>query len=238
MNKVQEKPVLALTFHDVGKNESWDSVTEHHLDEILYFLNSEMLKEAVTDVVITFDDGLQSQYSAAKTILQKHRMKAIFFICPGLVGTEGHMSWKQLKDLVTLGHEIGCHSLNHDVLTSLTKYALMRNCLKCKRAIEEGLGIKAKSFSIPFGETNSRVVKILRKAGFEYVYTSGERLGSRGSYQIPRININELKDISFLRNLIFDRSYRNFYRVLVFGKWLLKRTIGMHFYREIRRNLF
>jgi len=50
-------------------------------------------------VIITFDDGSQSQYDIAFPILKKHGFKATFFIITNRPGGEGYMSWEELREM-------------------------------------------------------------------------------------------------------------------------------------------
>jgi peptidoglycan/xylan/chitin deacetylase (PgdA/CDA1 family) len=71
-------------------------------------------------VVLTFDDGRASVYSAGLPLLQRFGMKALLFLVPGRVGlpgspaAEGFMNWDQVDELVRSGlFDVESHSLNH-----------------------------------------------------------------------------------------------------------------------------
>src|SRR5262249_62034159 len=58
---------------------------------------------------LSFDDARQSQVDVGLALLDKHNVKATFYVVPSAVERrlEG---WKKI---VASGHEIGNHSLNH-----------------------------------------------------------------------------------------------------------------------------
>ena len=60
---------------------------------------------------ITFDDGLESDFSIALPILKRHGFVATFFVNPGTLGTEGHLTVEELRTLHRAGMEIGSHGL-------------------------------------------------------------------------------------------------------------------------------
>jgi peptidoglycan-N-acetylglucosamine deacetylase len=109
---------------------------------------------------LSFDDGRQSQVDIGLALLDKHNVKATFYVVPSAVERrlEG---WKKL---VASGHEIGNHSLNHPCTgnfawsrqKALEDYTLekMRDELtQANRRIKELLGVTAESFAYPCGQT-------------------------------------------------------------------------------------
>ncbi|MFA5405829.1 MAG: polysaccharide deacetylase family protein [Candidatus Nanoarchaeia archaeon] len=98
-------------------------------------------------VSITFDDGLESQYNAS-LILDEYDYKGTFYICPGLNEFEGYalMSWEQIVNLQSRGHEIGCHTMTHINASSVSDDAFRQELIDCERIIN------ADSFAYPYGE--------------------------------------------------------------------------------------
>jgi peptidoglycan/xylan/chitin deacetylase (PgdA/CDA1 family) len=70
-------------------------------------------------VVLTFDDGLESQYTNAKPILDTYGYKASFSIICEDVGKADHMSWQEINTLEKEGHDIGAHTITHRSLTEI-----------------------------------------------------------------------------------------------------------------------
>jgi hypothetical protein len=70
-------------------------------------------------VVLTFDDGLKSQYTNAKPILDIFGYKASFSIICEDVGKADHMSWQEINKLEEEGHDIGAHTITHRSLTEI-----------------------------------------------------------------------------------------------------------------------
>lgn len=109
---------------------------------------------------LSFDDARQSQVDVGLALLDKHRVKATFYVVPSAVERrlEG---WKKL---VASGHEIGNHTLNHPCTgnfdwsrqKALEDYTIekMRDELQqSNRRIKELLGVNAESFAYPCGQT-------------------------------------------------------------------------------------
>src|SRR5438093_1283340 len=116
-------------------------------------------------VIFIFSDGLKTQYTNAKPILDKYGFKGTFDVICNYVGKkEGYMNWKEIKTLNKEGHEIGSHSMNHVHLKQLSKKSIeyeVGNSKKCLNAH----GIKVTSFEYPFseGSDDKTIVSIVAK---------------------------------------------------------------------------
>jgi hypothetical protein len=66
-------------------------------------------------ICLTFDDGFSSHYSIARPLLNKHGLKATFFICGSLFVTNDlkYMTTGQIQQLYAEGFEIGSHFYHH-----------------------------------------------------------------------------------------------------------------------------
>ncbi len=70
--------------------------------------------------VVTFDDGLLSQYRNALPVLLRLRVPATFFVMPGFDRLQdGYMSESQIEHLISLGMDVGSHTFNHANVTRL-----------------------------------------------------------------------------------------------------------------------
>jgi len=62
-------------------------------------------------VSLAYDDALESQLDNAVPALQRHGLKATFYIVPGREGLQNRLEdWRALAGM---GHELGNHSLSH-----------------------------------------------------------------------------------------------------------------------------
>ncbi len=110
-------------------------------------------------VSLTFDDGRVSQLDVGVPILDRHGVKATFFVNPGPV-TERLRRWKQV---VAGGHEIGNHSANHPctgnfpwarhkALEAYSWETMASEIDSASRQIQELLGVFPKTFAYPCGQ--------------------------------------------------------------------------------------
>lgn len=133
-------------------------------------------------LIISFDDGLESNYLCAKPILEKYGFIGWFFIPAGLIETgycqksdltgsssERYMSWTQVRDLHA-HHVVGCHTLTHKRLGSdLSDTQLSREIEDSKLLLEEELGDEMDIFCWVGGEFTSyskRAAEAIKEAGY------------------------------------------------------------------------
>ena len=131
--------------------------------------------------LLTFDDGFKTQATLVAPILNKYGVKAIFFICPGLMDLPSDrqreaiasyifdsnrqiedinddmtlMSWSDVESLVRSGYTIGSHSLFHRRLSSLSAADLHQEITTAAGLIESQFGITVRWFAPPFGDSKS-----------------------------------------------------------------------------------
>lgn len=137
--------------------------------------------ESYCPCLFSFDDGFASNFTLAAEILQKHEIKALFFVCPGLASLdEGNqrqmiaanifngridaaslplglrlMSFDEMAELTAEGHVIGAHGLSHQKLSRLTGGALLKEIITSGEILKDRLGRAVDWFAYPFGDIES-----------------------------------------------------------------------------------
>ena len=104
-------------------------------------------KRTVDKVVIfIFSDGLKSQFTNAKPILDKYGFKGTFDVVCNYVDTKnGYMDWDEIKELHNEGHDIGSHSMTHIRLTDISKESIEYEVGESKKCLVD-YGITPTSF--------------------------------------------------------------------------------------------
>ncbi|KAF0225673.1 MAG: hypothetical protein FD176_359 [Rhodospirillaceae bacterium] len=125
-------------------------------------------------VLLSFDDGFQSNLGVAETILAPLGIQALFFICPGLTQLSGAaqaaaiaanvfdgkraagdlriLDWDGVERLKALGQEIGSHTLDHKRLTTLSPDARAEQIEGAAQAFRQRLGAVPDWFAYTFGD--------------------------------------------------------------------------------------
>lgn len=142
-------------------------------------------------VIITFDDGCETDLIAAVPVLKRNAFNATFYITAGFLNRPGFMNSSQLQELHALGFEIGCHSMTHAYLDDLDEGGLHREIIDAKRSLEDLIGATVDHFSCPGGRYNNRTLAVARQAGYRSFATSRliANFPSANSFLLGRVAI-------------------------------------------------
>ncbi len=133
--------------------------------------------------VITFDDGLRNNHTAALPILDRLGVRATVYVACDFIG--GVSPWlareaggemldeDEIRSLARAGWEIGAHSLSHPDMASLS-YAACRTEIDGSRTRLEGIiGAPVDTFAYPFGRYGPAAVAAVRDSGMRAALTTG-----------------------------------------------------------------
>lgn len=124
-------------------------------------------------VQVSFDDGHVSNHRYALPLLQKYSVPAIFFVIAGRIGNQPEsINWEQLRELISLGHDVQSHGWSHQFLTHCSESQLKQELGKSKGMLEDKLGIEINSLSVPHGRWNASVLEACARTGYKHVYVS------------------------------------------------------------------
>lgn len=148
-------------------------------------------------VAITFDDAYRSLLDQAIAMLAEKKYPFTVFVNTEAVDREysSSLTWRELKQLLDAGGEIGSHSHTHDHLVRQLPGETKQDWLvrvagdiqTAHRRIREELGIKVEMFAYPFGEHTSELRQLINSLGY---YGITQQSGSIGpgfdSLAVPR----------------------------------------------------
>jgi peptidoglycan/xylan/chitin deacetylase (PgdA/CDA1 family) len=167
------KESINLTFHGVGDHE-------RALDpgEQAVWLSAGQLASALdraagcTEVRITFDDGNASDLELALPALRARGLSATFFVVAGRLGEPGFLDASAVRELAAAGMTIGCHGMLHRRWRGLDEGALLEELVDARRVLEDVVRRPVAQAACPFGAYDRRVLRALRRCGYERVFTS------------------------------------------------------------------
>jgi peptidoglycan/xylan/chitin deacetylase (PgdA/CDA1 family) len=167
-------------------------------------------------VVITFDDGCETDLTVAAPILRQADFRATFYITIGHLGRPGYLVPQQVRELSDAGFDIGSHSMTHPYLSDLDDSELHREIVLSKIQLEEMIGRPVLDFSCPGGRWNSRVAAIARQAGYRSITTSRVAANRPTSdpFQLARIPVMRGMTLTAFQDLcrgrgLWQRQLRN-----------------------------
>lgn len=118
-------------------------------------------------IVLTFDDGLISDYELAFPHLNEKGLKATFFISVENIGKPGYMNLAQIRELASGGMEIGSHGLYHRYLVTLSKSDAQKEIHDSKSRLEQFLGLEVRSYAPVGGHYSSWMLDSACHAGYQ-----------------------------------------------------------------------
>jgi peptidoglycan/xylan/chitin deacetylase (PgdA/CDA1 family) len=142
-------------------------------------------------IALTFDDGYDDAYSAARPVLEQYHMTATFYIITGFLDTPRYLTWDQVVALDREGMEIGSHTVHHPALPTLG-LALRRFEIASSRAgLEQHLGHPVLDFCYPGGELSAAVEATVKESGYLSATTTESGRARRGDdpLRLPRLRI-------------------------------------------------
>ena len=132
-----------------------------------YFQVAAFEKQVKTDDWSRFESRVSNNTGNILNILENYKIKATFFI----VGWIAEKHPELVREISIRGHEIACHSYNHQRIQSLTKEAFREDTKRSKEILEDICGKKVSGYRAPtYSITRSTLwaLDILAELGFTY----------------------------------------------------------------------
>ena len=157
-------------------------------------------------VVLTFDDGCETDWTVAAPLLSALGFGATFYIVSDWVGRRGFMDAPQVRALHAAGFEIGSHSASHAFFNDLDERALRHEIVDSRHALEDIVGHRVRHLACPGGRTTRRAARMAHEAGYETMATSriGRNDAGTDRYALARCAV--MADTSAERVAAFCRG--------------------------------
>lgn len=187
-------------------------------------------------VVLTFDDGHQSNYSLALPILQQFGFRGVFFLTTGWLGLPHFLSAHQVRALHDAGMELGTHGASHSFFTDLEPAALERELGESRALLAAMVGREVTCMSAPGGRVDAKVEGVARGIGYDLICSSVPGLadpGARGA--IPRFAVRNSCSMAEFAAIV-NTDQRLLRRIALRAGALdtAKRVLGNRAYDQIR----
>lgn len=178
-------------------------------------------KKSEKTIIVTYDDGFESNYLTAFPIAKKYGIKMNIFMTSDFIGKENYLKEEQIKEMMQSGLvEFGFHTKSHcDCRTLIDKTLLDTEIISAHTSLEQTLGKKVADFCFPYGYYNKEVVDSITKTGvFDRIYTSNyvKPIDINGCTVCGRIGVDNNWDLS-----TFVKHVEGRYRI-------------MHYYSKLR----
>lgn len=180
-------PVLNFTFHGIGEPPTAVGDAERDVwvaqPEFIAALDAIGAHDNTT---VSFDDGNASDVAIALPALVERGVAGHFFVVAERIGSPGYLSASDLRTLREAGMRIGLHGMRHRPWRGLPDDELDEEIRDAKRVLEAEIDGPVSAAACPFGSYDRRVLRRLRGAGFERVFSSDGGWASASSWLQPR----------------------------------------------------
>lgn len=177
-------------------------------------------------IIITFDDGLEDNFTNGFPILKENNIKATIFVIGSRLGIKNYnndnrysyFSWEQAKEMYQSGLvEIQPHSFDLHHFKENTKYGhgvlpmkgenknnyqkrFIEDTQKVRELIKENIGVDSYVYAYPYGDYVSINEKVLKGLGFEISLTTGRKTlyFPKELFGLRRINVPSHKSLEQL----------------------------------------
>ena len=113
------------------------------------------------------------------------------------------LTWEQIKEMEKHGISFGSHTMNHQILTELSKNESLFEICESKKMLELRLGHKVKSFCYPNGNFNEGIIEQVKACGYECAVTTirGSNRHLNDLFKLKRIGPSGGSMTSFLKSI-------------------------------------
>ena len=193
----------------------------------LHMMNKKINKNCI---LLTFDDGYKSQKIFADKILNKHKIKAIFFVVTNFLNINhkddakkfvlknidkniyknqlrydevDNMNFEDLLKLKSDNHLIGSHTVNHKKLTNINNLEELKfEIYDSKKKLENILKCKIDNFAYTYGDINSINQQVLNNLRKYYKNIFSGIRGNNFSFNSKTIFLRDELSPSYSSELI------------------------------------
>jgi peptidoglycan/xylan/chitin deacetylase (PgdA/CDA1 family) len=144
-------------------------------------------------IVLTFDNGYQSQYTNALPVLRRlgwvgNEMIQLDFIN---LTSQGGLSDAQVRGMISAGWELDTQGMTHYDLITASPSRLHYEVFTARQQLRQRYGVLVDWFAYPSGHYNAPVITALRAAGFDGSMTvlPGWASPSEDPFRLPRLRV-------------------------------------------------
>jgi peptidoglycan/xylan/chitin deacetylase (PgdA/CDA1 family) len=183
------EPQLFAAQMQALKQAGWHAVTP---DQVWAYWRHGVPLGPGKPIVLSFDNGYQSQYTQALPALQRLGWVGEENIqLSGLPPSQGGLLQRQIKGLVSSGWELDTQGFSHADLVTLTPEELHYQVAVARQTIRHRYGVPVNWFCYPSGHYDANVIDEVRAAGYTGSTTVVPGWAQRDGdpYRLPRLRV-------------------------------------------------
>ncbi len=210
----REQKVFILSYHSIASDGWRFSIDPHVIKKQIDYLQKHYAMITLKDlelflagkktmqkpsVILTFDDGYKDILTIKDYLVTKKIRPALFILSDREranwqeLGTKRQfLNKEEIRSLIKLDWEIGCHSATHDNLSTIHKDMLEKEVVQAKKTLEKELQMPINYFAYPRGKYSPKVRTVIKAAKYSMAFTMDDGFITTQSdaYTLPRVGID------------------------------------------------
>lgn len=159
-------------------------------------------------VVLTFDDGHESNFRHALPTLADRGICGAFFMTSDFIGNRpGYCNWMQVREMADSGMLIGSHGRTHRFFDDLTANEAESEFRTSKEIIEQATSVPVSQISFPGGRYRHDQIAIGRRVGYQIFHSSRV-----GTIALRRVTAGAVLSRIAIRRTTTDESFAAYAR--------------------------
>jgi len=144
---------------------------------------------------ISVDDADKSFLTTAWPKFKEKNLPVTLFVNTSTIvdNNKNYLNWDQIRQLKSEGVAIGAHSHTHNHLTEFSDTQIIDEIELSNKIFLKELGVIPTLFAYPYGETNEKIISLLKNYKFKVAFGqhSGVINETSNLYYLPRFSLNE-----------------------------------------------
>ena len=149
----------------------------------------------LNSIGISIDDADKSFYEIAWPKFKEKNIPVTLFVNTSTIheNNKNYLNWDQIRELRDEGVSIGAHSHSHYHMSDLTIEEVRKEIEISNNIFLKELGNIPALFAFPYGETNQKIINLLKEYKFKVAFGqhSGVINETSNFYYLPRFSLNE-----------------------------------------------
>jgi peptidoglycan/xylan/chitin deacetylase (PgdA/CDA1 family) len=121
-------------------------------------------------VLITFDDGSESQVTNAVPILERHHFPATFFLMTIVFDKKQWITTPQIRQLQATGFTVASHTYDHNPVSKYTGSDFDTQLVAPRRELSRIIGRPVVDFAYPYGSWRRSSLPHVKAAGYRMAF--------------------------------------------------------------------
>ena len=144
---------------------------------------------------ISVDDADRSFLNTAWPQFKKNNFPVTLFVSTSTIvkNNKNYLNWDEIRKLKNEGVTIGAHAHLHSHMPNLNIEEITKEIETSNKIFLKEIGEVPSLFAYPYGETDNRIIEILKK--YKYKIAFGQHSGvineTSNYYYLPRFSLNE-----------------------------------------------